>query len=668
MSSRIVLDLKNFRHVKTDKDMTTLEHKKDKHQISLHHPSLSPESQAQLKALAGIGKSNMTASQAQEAQDQAPKRMAEGGYTSTDTKQPIPKQPPAEPKPQPTRPEGGVDPSSPFKTGDWNIWGKAKGGQVQQYAEGTPDNTVQPPSIPGMPSPEQQQAMGSYMDKPGPPDSVSQALGFSQPPQATPGVKMPQQAEQEQRAAELAKVLPQAQDQQAPDPALDQSAPPTQASAPPEQPNGMEDYYKEARDALGEQQKGLEKRAEAASEQGVTNAATEIGYRSMIKAENDRFQAATAKDMQNIDNTVADMNANHINPRHYQENMDTGSKIRTAIGLMLGGMGAGLTHGPNLAAEFFNKQIDRDIAAQQNNQNIRQTVLGAYQNQYKNHQVATLMARATLQAKYGSQIMQAAAEAATPQAQATMLQEGGKLKMQAADLTRQATMMRLYQQSTGMGGVQQGASNDPEAAYQKQQQALMNPALMIINPELAKHNMEIAKANAERHVRGVGDAPPGTVIPEAVRNQIASHKSVNDLMNMSLDLSKQYGGSLKGMAPSIIARANTLHGQLIGSVKQAQHDGVYKPSEAAFLLDQIGDSPASMFANFSSVPKVREMQDIKQSEYNNLTDVWNLPRQELQKGGSQVSNQSRDAALAWAKAQPPGDPKAKKILEIINKR
>ncbi len=70
MSGNIKLDLKQFRHVKTDKDSTTLQHKGG-HQLVLSHKGLSPESRTQLSALAGIAKD------AQDVQDK--KGYADGG-------------------------------------------------------------------------------------------------------------------------------------------------------------------------------------------------------------------------------------------------------------------------------------------------------------------------------------------------------------------------------------------------------------------------------------------------------------------------------------------------------------------------------------------------------------------------------------------------------------
>lgn len=53
-----------------------------------------------------------------------------------------------------------------------------------------------------------------------------------------------------------------------------------------------------------------------------------------------------------------------IDPRRLWASKSTGEKISASIGLILGGMGAGLTRGPNQVLELLNKQIDRDIDAQ----------------------------------------------------------------------------------------------------------------------------------------------------------------------------------------------------------------------------------------------------------------------------------------------------------------
>lgn len=53
-----------------------------------------------------------------------------------------------------------------------------------------------------------------------------------------------------------------------------------------------------------------------------------------------------------------------INPDRYWHNKSTGAKIQAGIGMILGGLGSGMTGGPNLAVEAINKAIERDMDSQ----------------------------------------------------------------------------------------------------------------------------------------------------------------------------------------------------------------------------------------------------------------------------------------------------------------
>jgi hypothetical protein len=62
MSSKIALDLGKFKHVKSDKNTTTLQHK-DGHILTIAHNVMNPDMQKQLAALSPIAKENATTSQ-----------------------------------------------------------------------------------------------------------------------------------------------------------------------------------------------------------------------------------------------------------------------------------------------------------------------------------------------------------------------------------------------------------------------------------------------------------------------------------------------------------------------------------------------------------------------------------------------------------------------------
>lgn len=53
-----------------------------------------------------------------------------------------------------------------------------------------------------------------------------------------------------------------------------------------------------------------------------------------------------------------------IDPQRYLNNLGVGGRTLTSIGMLVSGIGSGLTGQPNMAMEVFQKNIDRDIAAQ----------------------------------------------------------------------------------------------------------------------------------------------------------------------------------------------------------------------------------------------------------------------------------------------------------------
>lgn len=87
---------------------------------------------------------------------------------------------------------------------------------------------------------------------------------------------------------------------------------------------------------------------------------------------------------------VKDIQSNMIDPNKYIHDMGTGQKIRTAIGLIIGGLGGG---GNNGATKFLDNQIQNSIAAQEKNQGIRQNLLSANQAQFGDNNNAYAMTR-----------------------------------------------------------------------------------------------------------------------------------------------------------------------------------------------------------------------------------------------------------------------------------
>lgn len=141
-----------------------------------------------------------------------------------------------------------------------------------------------------------------------------------------------------------------------------------------------------------------------------------------------------------------------INPRHFQESMGSGAKTAATIGLALGGLGTAFG-GTNFAFEHLEKQIDRDIHAQQQNVENKKTVLGAWQHLYGENNISLNLAKASMNDIYAKKIELAAAQLGTPQAIANMRMQVQKLNADSAQLRNDAAVLAT---KSGVSGAPPG--------------------------------------------------------------------------------------------------------------------------------------------------------------------------------------------------------------------
>ena len=105
-----------------------------------------------------------------------------------------------------------------------------------------------------------------------------------------------------------------------------------------------------------------------------------------------------------------------INPTAFTQNMGTGQKVLTAVGLLLGGFGTGVAGGTNPAMEWLDKNIDRDIDAQKANNDKRKTIYGAYLKMYGDANVAAKLAKVSEYDRLAAQFNEKTDELRTAQA------------------------------------------------------------------------------------------------------------------------------------------------------------------------------------------------------------------------------------------------------------
>lgn len=170
--------------------------------------------------------------------------------------------------------------------------------------------------------------------------------------------------------------------------------------------------------------------------------------------ENRSFQAMS-QHTDDFANHVKDIDINR-----YQDRLGSTKKITNAIGLFLGGLGTPFG-GHNYAFDFLNKQIDRDIAAQQQDIENQKSVYSAYHQLYGDSQVAAKLSRASLDQVYSNQMKVMAAQLGTAQAYKNFQEGAAKLMTDSIQQRQEAASILGNKYRNGTLGAPQAPGAQP---------------------------------------------------------------------------------------------------------------------------------------------------------------------------------------------------------------
>jgi hypothetical protein len=164
----------------------------------------------------------------------------------------------------------------------------------------------------------------------------------------------------------------------------------------------------------------------------------------------DRWEA----NQKQSDQVAQDIAASRIDPEHYWQDH---SRAVAGLALILGGIGSGLTHGPNQALEMLNRNVDADIQAQTANLGVKKTLLSHYMEQGHNLQEASRLAKADLLDVQRGEMSMMANKSAGDIANLAAQDATGKLRAQAVNerqtgytRTMQNKLMALEMQEKAM--------------------------------------------------------------------------------------------------------------------------------------------------------------------------------------------------------------------------
>lgn len=247
---------------------------------------------------------------------------------------------------------------------------------------------------------------------------------------------------------------------------------------------------------------------------------------------------------QHTDDFNQHIQQNPINPTAYTDNMSGGKKMATGLGLLLGGMsGKGQS---NVAMDFLNKQIDRNIHAQQQNINNQNTVYGAYRNLYGDSNIATSLAKVSANDLLVHQAQLMAAKLGTQQAavnaNALSAQKGIENTKELGLAAQRLGALRKGVVAPKDSGIDQQENNEnpspeknPEESNAGQSGGLMNSAnasMIPVKSNDIQNNLPTYKILAPGALdRSVGLKGVGLVNHEKLQGQLTSAAQAEKVLN-----------------------------------------------------------------------------------------------------------------------------------------
>jgi hypothetical protein len=183
-----------------------------------------------------------------------------------------------------------------------------------------------------------------------------------------------------------------------------------------------------------------------------------------------------------MNNLRSDIMQTKIDPQRFYSNMSTGNKVGTAIGLILGGIGAGLTGGENVVLKQLNNYIEQDLYAQKANLGKKESLLGGLTQKYGNVNQAMQMSRIMMSDALSLQMKRIAAQYAGKVEAQRLNAEIAKLDQSIAQQVDTFAKARMYASADGVP-----AEMDP---YREQRVTIGNVPYYAGSTQDAQKKME----------------------------------------------------------------------------------------------------------------------------------------------------------------------------------
>lgn len=377
-----------------------------------------------------------------------------------------------------------------------------------------------------------------------------------------------------------------------------------------------------------QQMAGLQGERNVAAKMAAQNFDTANREHAALQEQITHYNKDIAEASQERDHFIQDLKDAHIDPNHLWASKSTASKISTGIGLILGGIGGGLTGQENPALKFLNQNIDRDVDAQRAELGKKNNLLAANLQKFGNIRDAMAMTRINLKDSALLEMQKTAAKLGGDAAKARFQQAAGLLQTQNAghfqDLMRQRALFRA------LNSVESGGGNPDQAAASLQVIRQLDPTK--------------AKELEGRYIPGVGVAK--VPVSETVRSTLIAKQTLNTMARDLYDWAKKHSGSID---PATVAQGATKAAELQSLYRNSINGGVFKKGEQEFIDNIVDSDPTKFFNSIRVLPKLKEVIDSNNKQFQLLKKGYGLPS-----GGESVAHlQPHEQKIAeYALAHP----------------
>lgn len=496
---------------------------------------------------------------------------------------------------------------------------KAQGGEVRKYADGTPDEPVQPE------------------DQSAPKESPPVVINVGTAAQAAPAPQGQQMPAQPPVAAPPAVQAPE-QPQSAMEPGSEQAQPAEIPSNAPAQPPAAQPESQTLAPV-------------AAVPQPVSAPVSPPAPAEPLPVDQEVLQQTKAWEQ--------DLMNGHITPKQYSDlfaDKNVPQKIGTLFGLLVGGAGAGLTHTANPVITMMNNEIQNDLEAQKQSKLNAQNYIRLNQSHQLNQaQIRKMVQEGQLTEAQASSTIAEANIKSFALAQSQMLQSSFHTLVSNVDKMPEGSQKEIAKQQLGIiyskiGDKISDVANQAAGATEYYKTLFGQPGAGGSNEQdfqqkvrgmkaLGPQGETQAKDLEEKHFPGLkGQATIPWTSEE--RNKMNSGIEFDQKLHRFMDWTKTHSGDLN---PQDRNAGQALASELQGAYRQATAGGVYKEGEQNFISKLIDSTPTKFFNEVRVLPQLKAISGENQAKINQLAkskgyEGYSSPSSQVKSAQEQQSN------------------------------